>query len=135
MIVAASKYSAVPVVKKQAPRAPQSPRAPQVVVKRPSVAMSSQQWLDWFHSELRSGRSLDQYFQMKKAKIQQEIRECARKNWGRKQNNRSELEWEMEVPSSLYHYWKFQDPHFWEDKANLKSLRRDNDDLTHCIKT
>jgi len=129
MIVAASKYTPVP-----GPKERRSAAAPQVLVKKQRpTQMTNAQWVDWFNSELRSGRSLDQYFKAKKHAINQSIRKLARKNWGKRQINKSDFEWKFEVPTALYHYWKAQDPHFWDDPANLRSLRRDNDDLTHCI--
>lgn len=95
--------------------------------------MTSGQWRDWWESECRNGGSVQQYFAWKKHKVEKQIRALARREFGRKQNNKSEFNHNFTVPASLYHAWKSVDEYFWDDPANLRSMKRDNPIMSHLI--
>lgn len=60
-----------------------------------------------------------QAYRRKAAKIFQRY-----KNWRRKPG--AELDLESVVPARTYFRWLQEDPHFWEDKGNVKRFMRDN---------
>jgi hypothetical protein len=52
------------------------------------------------------------------------LRAHARAFHGVKPNPKSDFQLLANVPGRLYHRWKQKDRHFWQDRNNLKSLKR-----------
>jgi hypothetical protein len=79
--------------------------------------------------EMREGGYLHQYIARERATGRQRIRSVAREMHGFKQNSKSDMRLLASVPAREYFRWKEEDPHFWDDNSNLKSLRRDNPEM------
>jgi hypothetical protein len=88
-------------------------------------------WDEWLWRELREGGRLHEYLAREKSTSGRRLRNVARRMDGFQQNNCSDLRLLAAVPAREYHRWKKEDQHFWEDDANLRSLRRDNTEA--CI--
>jgi hypothetical protein len=139
MIQAASKYARVTTATR-AMEAPdggvpasdtgprrQPPRAFQVLVPRAGAFVSMG---EWFWKELREGGALHRYLQRERARFQGQVRSIGRRMQHWRQNPKSDWELEFAVPARLYHRWLKEDPNFWRDRSNLRSLKRDNPELT-----
>lgn len=90
-------------------------------------------WIQWAERELRSGGLLHEYLRREKARTVDRQRAVSRSMVGRRPNARSDFELVARVPAREFFRWKREDPHFWDDDANLRSLKRDNPDLAPCI--
>jgi hypothetical protein len=84
-----------------------------------------------FWRELKEGGQLHEYIRREKATSDRRLRAVARRQHGYRSNPKSDLRLIAAVPAREYHRWKAEDPHFWEDDANLRSFRRSNPDA--CI--
>lgn len=84
---------------------------------------------DWFFKELREGGFLKRYVDAEKAELPKLIRATAIRERNFVQNNKSEWRRMASIPGRLYHRWLAEDPDFWKDRKNLKSLKRDNPEL------
>jgi hypothetical protein len=124
MILAANKYSAA---RKHAGGTPALPGTPQIVIKKPTL--NGPLFRDWLLRTCRTDGFFAQYFAREKHRMQAQIRRVARAMHGRQQNNKSDIRLVASVPARLYHRWKQEDPDFFSDNQNLKSLRRDNADI------
>lgn len=133
MIVEASKYSDVRSASRPGPRVPSprgrspgpSPAAPALLIPKHEALVN---WDEWLWRELREGGRLHAYLAREKATSSRRLRAVARRMIGFKQNNQSEHRLIAAIPAREFHRWKKEDPHFWEDDANLRSFRRDNPD-------
>jgi hypothetical protein len=83
----------------------------------------------WFWKEIKEGGWLDNYLKREKARTPAAIRRVARMMHGFQQNNKSDFRRLAAIPARLYHRWKAEDEHFFEDDNNLRSLKRDNPEL------
>ena len=84
---------------------------------------------DWFWSELREGGFLQRYIAREKAMMSREIRKTAIACRNFTQNNKSEFRRLASIPARLFFRWRAEDPDFWADRKNIRSLRRDNPEL------
>ena len=133
MIVEASKYADVRGAGRQQPRATHtsgrrsgSPSgAPAILVPKHEALVN---WDEWLWRELREGGYLHAYIAREKATSARRLRSVAKQMNGFRQNNQSEHRLLAAIPAREFHRWKKEDPHFWEDDANLRSFRRDNPD-------
>jgi hypothetical protein len=123
MIQAATKYADV--------RGRSSAAGPSILV--PTVTGARDRLRDWYWREIKEGGLLDTYLRREKARMPGMVRFIGRLNAGFCQNNRSDLRRRFAVPGRLYHRWKLEDPDFWEDDENLRSLKRDNPELAIYI--
>jgi hypothetical protein len=139
MIEAASKYARVKTATRatEAPdqgvaashngRGAQPPRAFQVLVPRAGALVTMG---EWFWKELREGGALHRYLQRERSRLKGQVRSIGRRLRDWRQNPKSDWELEFAVPARLYHRWLKEDPDFWKDRSNLRSLKRDNPELT-----
>jgi hypothetical protein len=81
--------------------------------------------------EFKDGGHFSEYVRMEKATAAQRYRGLAKKMHGFEQNNKSEFRRLADIPARDYYRWLREDPDFWNDNKNLKSLRRDNPDV--CV--
>lgn len=88
-------------------------------------------FLQWWRDELRTGGELAEYLRIEKARTKERYRAVAKKNWDWKQNNRSDIRKVADIPLRDYFRWLKEDPDFFADNKNLRSLRRDNPDV--CV--
>jgi hypothetical protein len=86
-------------------------------------------WDEYFWKEMREGGRLYHYLKRERHHSPRRIRAVARRMHGFQQNNRSEHRLLAAVPAREFFRWKEEDPDFWRDNKNLKSLKRDNPDL------
>ena len=86
-------------------------------------------WDEYFWREMREGGLLHNYIQRERARSKDRIRAVAERFWKRVQNTKSEHRLLAAVPAREFFRWQQEDPHFWEDDKNLKSLKRDNPDM------
>ncbi len=93
--------------------------------------MQPSDFLAWWNRELRSGGELHEYMRVEKARTTERYRAVAKKNHGFKQNNKSDLRKVADIPLRDYFRWLREDPDFFSDNKNLKSLKRDNPDV--CV--
>jgi len=107
------------------PSASSKPAAPAFFMPKREQMISRP---EWFWRELKEGGVLHQYLARERAQTERRYRKVARQMDGWKQNNRSDWRLLAAVPARDFHRWRGEDPHFWEDDKNLKSLRRDNPD-------
>lgn len=84
---------------------------------------------EWFDRELRSGGMLHEYLRVEKAMTERRWRRIKAHYSGHRPNARSDWKLLAAVPARDFHRWKREDPDFWRDDANLRSLRRDNPDM------
>jgi hypothetical protein len=132
MIHAATKYvavrSRVETGARAEPRARNPAPAAFHIISRRAREMQPADFWAWWHRELRSGGELDDYCRREKAQTARRYRDVARATDGFKQNNKSEFKRVADIPARDYFRWLAEDPDFWRDDANLRSLRRDNPD-------
>lgn len=83
----------------------------------------------WAEQELKSGGFLAEYFRREKHTGTDRVRAVRQVYGDRKLKLKSEMELQAIVPAREFFRWRKEDKHFWEDKANLKSLKRDNPDM------
>jgi hypothetical protein len=83
---------------------------------------------DWVWQELREGGRLRRYLNVERHTTGHRWRSIARARAGFQQNNKSDVRLRASVPALDYFRFAKMDKHFWEDPANLKSLKRDNPD-------
>lgn len=88
-------------------------------------------WDEYMWRELREGGVLKRYLDHERATSPRRQRAVARRMSSFRQNNKSDLRLVAAVPAREFMRWKQEDPDFWLDDKNLKSLRRDNPDM--CI--
>ncbi len=124
MLATASKYTDV--------RAAGKPAVPNVIFKGKRFDRLSVR--EFVERELKEGRLLQRYIEREKATSEKRIRAVAQKRFGARANSKSEHQWIASIPAREYFRWLAVDKDFWKDDANLRSLRRSNDDLRHCIK-
>jgi hypothetical protein len=84
---------------------------------------------DWYWREIKEGGFLFNYLDSEKRRMPGAIRMIARVMDGFQQNPQSDFRRLAAVPARLYHRWKGEDEHFFEDDSNLRSLKKDNPDL------
>lgn len=101
-------------------------RPPQLIIPKPGECCDIP---EWYWKELRQGGLLQQIIAREKASMQQAIRRTATACRNFSQNRKSEFRRLASIPARLFFRWRAEDPHFWEDRQNLKSLKRDNDEL------
>jgi hypothetical protein len=128
MIVSASKYSELPDRK---PAAQQRRPTEHSVFAPKFGGRRRESFMDWMVRELKDGGRLKAYLNIEKRTMQRRIRTVARAMHGFQQNNKSDFRRVATVPGRLYQRWKAEDPDFFADDKNLKSLKRDNPDV--CV--
>lgn len=101
------------------------PVSPQILIPRLGKEI---RFDEWYWKELREGGILQRYMAREKWNTTKRYRAVAKSVHEFKQNNKSDLRRTMDIPARDYYRWKAVDKHFWEDRANLKSLKRDNPD-------
>jgi hypothetical protein len=101
------------------------------IIARKARETKPEDFLQWWKQELKTGGELNEYLRREKAQTTARYRAVARKNAGFKQNNRSEIRKVAEVPLRDYFRWLREDPDFFRDDKNLRSLKRDNPDV--CV--
>ena len=84
---------------------------------------------DYLFRALKEEGELFQYLRREKLRTRERQRAVARQMDGFQQNRKSDFKLLAAVPAREFFRWKGQDPHFWDDNKNLKSLKRDNPDL------
>lgn len=102
------------------------PATPFILVKR---LARMQKLKDWWHKEIKDGGFLHQYVRQEKYQMPDRFRAIARKFVDWKQPTKTDFQLRAAIPARLYHRLRNEDPHFFEDNANLKSLKRDNPDV------
>lgn len=133
MIQRASKYTNV----REAATAPPSGRAQILTPGQRAgaaavyvpTARGSKDIIEWFWREMKDGGWLRRYLAREKHHTPAAIRQVARLMAGFQQNNKSEFRRVAAIPKKLFHRWKNEDEHFFDDDSNLRSLKRDNPDL------
>lgn len=84
---------------------------------------------DWKWRELREGGLLKEMLRREKACTSKRWRAVGKARQGFQQNGRSDLRLLASVPARDFFRFKRMDPDFFDDKANLRSLRRDNPEI------
>lgn len=133
-IIPATKYTRV--TRSQPSRRPgrlrqhvQARSGPNIKVKDPERVS----FHEWWHREMKEGNSLHKYFDQVRKAAPKRWRKAAQHGAKFQQNNDSDARVVAKVPLNDFLRWRQVDPDFWSDNSNLKSLRRDNDDLRECI--
>ena len=85
----------------------------------------------WWKRELKTGGELHEYLRREKAQTTARYRAVARRQHGFKQNNKSEFRRVADIPVRDFFRIIRQDPEFFNDNGNLRSLKRDNPDV--CV--
>lgn len=129
MILTAGKYSNVRSVAAARPAVPTPRRAPGLFI--PTLNGARDCLRDWFWREMKEGGWLHAYLQREKAATPRAVRQIARLMHGFRQNPKSDFVRKAAIPAKLYHRWKDEDEHFFDDDNNLRSLKRDNPDV--CV--
>jgi hypothetical protein len=106
-----------------------SPAKGQLFVPTITGAAKRVKLADWYWNEIKEGGFLHEYLADEKRRMPGSIRTIARIMDGFQQNNKSDFRRLAAVPARLYHRWKGEDEHFFEDDNNLRALKRDNPDL------
>jgi hypothetical protein len=109
-------------------------RAAFQIFERRAKELKPQDFVAWWNKELRSGGELYDYCQREKAQTDNRYREVARRVKGRlglQLNHKSDFRRVADIPLRDYFRWTKEDPDFFNDDRNLKSLRRDNPDA--CV--
>lgn len=84
---------------------------------------------DWIWKGLRGDAGwLKAYFEAEKHTAKDRMRAVAKQNHGQRPNPRSDLHWKASVPATEYFRCKRLDKNFWDDDANLRAWKRDNQD-------
>lgn len=136
-IVAASKYTKVSGVRCQVSGAKRptsniqlrTSKAPQLFIPTVTGARARVKLGEWYWKEIKEGGFLCEYLAAEKRKTPRMIRRIAQVMDGFQQNNKSDFQRLAAIPARLYHRWKAEDEHFFDDNDNLRSLKRDNPDL------
>jgi hypothetical protein len=81
---------------------------------------------DWVWQELREGGRLRRYLNVERHTTPNRWRAVARARHGFRQNTKSDVRLRASIPAVDYFRFAKMDKHFWEDPANLRSLKRDN---------
>lgn len=110
------------------PPASISSKAFNIVTAR-AASMKPVDFMAWWSKELRTGGELANYCEREKHETPKRYRAVARKMDGFKQNNKSDIRRVADIPARDYFRWIKEDPDFFHDDKNLKSLRRDNPDV------
>lgn len=84
---------------------------------------------EWAEAEMRAGGELDTYLRRERHQGVERQRAVARRMDGFRQNNQSEHQLVAAIPAREFFRWKREDPDFFCDDKNLKSLKRDNPDM------
>jgi hypothetical protein len=124
MIQLATKYADV-----RAAPAPK-PKAPELLIPKIGKQMGLP---EWFWREMREGGMLLEYLRREKATSEARLRAVARRTHTQRPNAKSDWRLVANVPGREYARWKKEDPDFWMDDGNLRSLRRDNETMRHLI--
>lgn len=105
---------------------------PNVVVPRHGKDISFE---EWYWKELREGGVLQEYLAREKDEraVRGRYRRVAKSMAGFQQNNKSDFQMKAAIPLRDYFRWKAEDPHFFEDDKNLRSLKRDNPDVVVAV--
>lgn len=101
------------------------------IIARKAKETKPVDFLKWWRDELRTGGELYEYIRREKAQTTARYRAVAKKNHGWKQNNKSDIRKLADIPIRDYFRWLREDPDFFADNKNLKSLKRDNPDV--CV--
>jgi hypothetical protein len=139
MIAPASKYAALPgpAIGCAAPDSSTPARAGSLsparagfhIVSKRAREMTPADFRDWMAKATAPGGELHEYVRIEKARTTERYRAVAKKMEGFQQNNKSELRRVAEIPLRDYFRWTAEDPDFFADNKNLKSLKRDNPDV------
>lgn len=129
MLATATRYTDVRAAARTAARPVRTSRRPAHGLFLPTLTGKKDAISEWFWRELKDGGQLDRYFRREKAEMPHVVRRIARLMQGFKQNPKSDFQRKASIPAKLYHRWKNEDEHFFDDDANLRSLKRDNPDL------
>lgn len=100
----------------------------------PLIRVSTRHLVDigeWFLRELRDGGELHAMLGRERERVRRQAIALKRQMRDWRQDPRSELQLVARIPLTSYLRWAQTDPHFWDDPANLKRLRRD--DETACV--
>lgn len=124
MVYPATRYADVSVHKAGGVSA--APPAIPLLLPQPGEAVS---WPEWWWRELREGGFLRRYLEREKVRLKEEIGASGKRERNFEQNRKSEFRRLASIPARLFFRWLQEDRHFWEDRKNLKSLKRDNPDL------
>ena len=145
MIQPATKYASLPRAAASRPPAPvpsaarpgslpgraaPSPAVLNIVNKR-AKAMTPAAFQEWMFKACRPGGELHEYERRERARTSERYRAVARQQHGFQQNNKSDLRRVADIPARDYFRWLREDPDFFHDNKNLKSLKRDNSDV--CV--
>ena len=101
------------------------------IIARKAKECQPDDFLKWWKDELKTGGELNEYLRREKAQTAQRYRAVARKNAGFKQNHKSDIRKLADLPVRDYFRWLREDPDFFRDDKNLRSLKRDNPDV--CV--
>lgn len=101
------------------------------IIARRAKTMTPDDFLLWWRRELKTGGELNEYMRVEKARTPERYRGVAKKNVQFKQNNKSDIRKLADIPVRDYFRWLREDPDFWKDNKNLRSLKRDNPDA--CV--
>lgn len=152
MLAEATKYTPVESARQAARPAPMPP-AQRAAVRNDLTHMfglhtgqsRELSLTEWIAHEARSGGRVHLVFERRRQQINTIVRRAAVNHWHEQQATQhlprakrksdQEVREIFSVPPELYFQWQRVDPDFWSDVANLKSLRRDNDDLRQLIHT
>lgn len=129
-IVTAGKYSETrKTVQTSGKRRMTARRSADLFIPTLTGAANRVNMADWYWKEIKEGGFLTEYLHSEKRRMPHMIRKVARIMAGFQQNNKSDFQRVAAIPGRLYHRWKGEDEHFFEDNENLRSLKRDNPDL------
>lgn len=141
MIVSAGKYATLPgragkpspatVARTMAGKAPTV--AAVNVIAKAAKSLTPSDLFGWWQKEARDGGFLYDYLKREKAQTTARYRQVARRMHGFKQNGKSDLRRVADIPLRDYFRWLREDPDFFADNKNLKSLKRDNADVSVYI--
>ena len=84
---------------------------------------------DWKWRELREGGLLKEYLAREKHGTTRRWRGVGRARQDFQQNPKSDLRLKASIPARDFFRFKRMDPDFFDDDANLRSLRRDNPEI------
>lgn len=126
-IQAATKYGDPRKVQTSGPKTLMARRSANIFV--PTLSGARQSLQEWYWRELKEGGFLNEYLKSEKRRTPAMVRRVARMMHGFQQNNKSSVRRIADIPARTYLRWKEEDPHFFEDNNNLRSLKRDNPDM------
>lgn len=131
-ILAAGKYSPARSIGSTEPRPTvRAGKMPVPLLFIPTVtgARNRVKMADWYWKEIKEGGFLCEYLASEKRTMPRLVRRVARVMDGFQQNNKSDFRRLAAIPARVYHRWKQEDEHFFDDDNNLRSLKRDNEEL------